>query len=84
MQNQVDLHLHTTWSDGRLSPKQLIELLVRNGLRVVALTDHDSTQGLTEAFEAASLTKDLTIIPGVELSTDIPGNEIHILGYFID
>ncbi len=80
----VDLHLHTTWSDGRLSPKQLIELLVRNGLRVVAITDHDSTQGLTEAFEVASLTKNLTIIPGVELSTDIPGNEIHILGYFID
>jgi len=81
---QVDLHLHTTASDGRLTPTQLIDLVARKGLRVVAVTDHDSTEGLEEAFRAASAYPDLEVIPGIELSTDVPRNEIHILGYFID
>ena len=81
---EVDLHLHTTYSDGRLSPTQLVDLLAKRGLRVVAITDHDSTEGLGEALEAAEKYPDLTIIPGIELSTDIPGNEIHVLGYFIN
>ena len=80
---QVDLHLHTTCSDGRLTPTQLVELLAERGLRVVAITDHDSTEGLAPAFEAARRFPQLAIIPGIELSTDIPGNEIHVLGYFI-
>ena len=81
---EVDLHLHSTFSDGRLTPTQLVDLVAERGLRIVALTDHDSTEGLAEAFEAAERHPDLTIIPGIELSTDIPGNEIHMLGYFID
>ena len=81
---EVDLHLHTTYSDGRLTPAQLVDFVAERGLRVVAVTDHDSTEGLAEAFEAAEKHPQLTIIPGIELSTDIPGNEIHILGYFID
>ncbi len=81
---EVDLHLHTTYSDGRLTPTQLVDLVAERGLRVVAVTDHDSTEGLAEAFEAAEKHPQLTIIPGIELSTDIPGNEIHVLGYFID
>ncbi|MFH1560739.1 MAG: PHP domain-containing protein [Chloroflexota bacterium] len=80
---QVDLHLHTTCSDGRLTPTQLVELVAERGLRVVAVTDHDSTEGLEEALEAAKRFPHLSVIPGVELSTDIPGNEIHVLGYFI-
>lgn len=80
---QVDLHLHTTRSDGRLSPRQLVELAAERGLKVIALTDHDSTEGLAEAMTAAARFPELTLIPGIELSTDIPGNEIHILGYFI-
>ena len=80
---EVDLHLHTTFSDGRLTPTQLVELVAARGLRVVAISDHDSTEGIPEALEAASRFPQLTIIPGVELSTDIPGNEIHVLGYFI-
>ena len=80
---QVDLHMHTTWSDGRLSPRQLVELAAERGLQVIAVTDHDSTEGLTEALAVAKKFPQLTIIPGIELSTDIPGNEIHILGYFI-
>ena len=80
---EVDLHLHTTFSDGRLTPTQLVELVAARGLRVVSISDHDSTEGIQEALEAASRFPQLTIIPGVELSTDIPGNEIHVLGYFI-
>ena len=79
----ADLHLHTTASDGRLTPTQLMELVARRGLRAVAVTDHDSTEGLAEALEAASAYPDLRVIPGIELSTDVPGNEIHVLAYYI-
>ena len=79
----VDLHLHTRASDGRLTPRELIALVARKGLRVVAVTDHDSTEGLDEAMEAARAFPHLTVIPGIELSTDIPGDEIHVLAYFV-
>ena len=79
----VDLHLHTTASDGRLTPTRLVELAAGRGLRVIAITDHDSTEGLEEAGKAAQAFPQLTIIPGIELSTDVPGSEIHILAYFI-
>jgi predicted metal-dependent phosphoesterase TrpH len=80
----VDLHLHTTASDGQLTPAQLIGLVARQGLQIVSVTDHDSTEGLDEAIQAAKHFPSLTVIPGIELSTDIPGTEIHILGYFLD
>ena len=79
----VDLHLHTTASDGRLSPTELINLVASRGLETIALTDHDSTNGLDEAAEAARAFPQLTVIPGIELSTDVPGSEIHVLAYFI-
>ena len=80
----VDLHLHTTRSDGRLTPTELVRLAARRGLEVIAITDHDSTEGLEEAFKAANEFPGLRIVPGIELSTDIPGDEVHLLGYFID
>ena len=80
----ADLHLHTTASDGRLTPTQLIELVATKGLGAVAITDHDSTEGLAEAFQAARAFPQLTVIPGLELSTDLPGNEIHVLAYYIE
>jgi len=79
----IDLHLHTTASDGRLSPTELIQLVADQGLRQVSISDHDSTEGLEEAFLAARQFTDLRVIPGIELSTDVPGDEIHMLGYFI-
>ena len=79
----VDLHLHTRASDGRLTPTELIDLVASRGLKTIAVTDHDSTEGLDEAIEAAKAYPELSVIPGVELSTDIPGNEIHVLAYFI-
>ena len=80
----VDLHLHTLASDGRLSPTELVRLAAREGLNTIAITDHDTTDGLAEAFEAASKFPGLRIIPGIELSADVPGDEVHVLGYFID
>ena len=81
---QVDLHLHTNYSDGTLSPSELVGLCAQRGLRVIALTDHDSTEGVREAMEAAWAFPALELIPGIELSTDVPGSEIHVLGYFVD
>jgi len=84
MGSLADLHSHSTFSDGRLTPTQLIDLAHRNGVRIMSLTDHDIVDGLPEAFEAAGRHKDFTLIPGIEMSTDVPGNEVHILGHFID
>jgi predicted metal-dependent phosphoesterase TrpH len=81
---EVDLHLHTTCSDGRLSPTALVDFCASRGLKVIALTDHDSTEGIPEAQAAASRHPGLILIPGIELSTDIPGAEIHLLGLFVD
>ncbi|PKB78892.1 MAG: hypothetical protein BZY88_16135 [SAR202 cluster bacterium Io17-Chloro-G9] len=83
MSAQIDLHLHTTASDGRLSPTELIQLVAKQGLKQVSISDHDTTDGLAEAYEAAQAYPDLRIIPGIELSTDVPGDEVHMLGYFI-
>jgi len=79
----VDLHTHSTASDGALTPAQLVELALARGLRVLALTDHDSTGGIAEAVQAAVGTP-LNVIPGVELSCELSEGEIHILGYWID
>jgi predicted metal-dependent phosphoesterase TrpH len=84
MKSQVDLHLHSTASDGTLSPTELVQVALDKGLEAIALTDHDTTDGIEEANEAARGTG-VTVIPGVEISTDVPGNhELHILGYHID
>ena len=81
---EVDLHLHTQASDGTLSPTQLVNLCAERSLRVIAISDHDSTEGLSEAYMAVQEHPEVEIIPAIELSTDVPGSEIHILGYFID
>jgi predicted metal-dependent phosphoesterase TrpH len=81
---EVDLHLHTLASDGRLTPTELVRLVASQGLKCVAITDHDTTEGLAEAYEAAKAFPGLRIIPGIELSADIPGDEVHVLGYFLD
>jgi predicted metal-dependent phosphoesterase TrpH len=79
----VDLHLHSSASDGGFTPSQVVEHAVRIGLRCIALTDHDTVSGIAEAEQRA---KELSIlfIPGVELTVTHEGQEIHILGYFID
>ena len=81
---EVDLHLHTQASDGTLSPTELVNLCAERGLKTIAISDHDSTEGLAEAYTAIQNFPDIEIIPAIELSADVPGSEIHVLGYFID
>ncbi len=81
---EVDLHLHTTASDGTLTPKQLIDQVATTTLRYISVTDHDSTFGVGEATDAAAAHPQLTVIPGIELGTATGDSELHILGYFID
>ena len=80
----VDLHLHTTASDGRLAPEEVVRLAAEKGLTVIAITDHDSVEGVQPALEAATAFPSLRVIPGVEINTDAPGGAVHILGYFMD
>jgi predicted metal-dependent phosphoesterase TrpH len=73
MAGGVDLHSHTTASDGALAPRELVRLAARHRVRVLAVTDHDSTDGLPEAIDEAA-----------RHDTDVPGAEIHVLGYYVD
>lgn len=84
MPGAIDLHAHTTASDGTLSPPALVRAAARRGLAVLAVTDHDSTEGLAEAFDEARRHPALEIIPGIEINCDVDGAEIHILGYEMD
>ncbi len=81
---KVDLHIHTTASDGRLTPEEVVRIAAKQGLSVIAITDHDSIAGLEPALLAAESFPSLRVIPGLEINTDIPNGEVHILGYFID
>ncbi|MEW5758443.1 MAG: PHP domain-containing protein [Candidatus Omnitrophota bacterium] len=78
----ADLHLHTNFSDGSSSVKDLIENAKKAGLSCISITDHDTVKGVLSAIESFSDT--IEIIPGIELTADIYGREVHILGYFID
>jgi predicted metal-dependent phosphoesterase TrpH len=81
---KIDLHIHSTASDGCLSPADVVHQAVEQGLSVIAITDHDSVEGIASALVVAKAFPELKVIPGVELSTDVPQGEVHILGYFID
>ncbi len=79
----IDLHIHTTASDGSCTPVQVVEMAADIGLEGIAITDHDSVSGVVPAAEAAKHFA-LELVPGIELSSEFEGREIHILGYFID
>ncbi len=79
-----DLHLHTTASDGLLQPEALVKLAIKVDLDVIAVTDHDTVDGVLPALRAARDSASFSVIPGVEISTDLPQNEVHVLGYFVD
>ncbi len=81
---KVDLHLHSTASDGRLSPVDIVRQAAEQGLSIIAITDHDTVDGIAPALAAAKAFPGLTVIPGVEINTDVPQGEGHVLGYFID
>lgn len=79
----VDLHVHSTKSDGTFTPAELVQEAIKCGLSAFALTDHDTTAGIREAKEAA-LGTSLEVIPGIELSCYNNGHEVHIVGLFIE
>ncbi|MBF0526051.1 MAG: PHP domain-containing protein [Deltaproteobacteria bacterium] len=79
----VDLHTHSTASDGSLTPTELVTYAVAKGLTAIALTDHDTTEGLDEAINAGNNTG-LEVVPGIEISAQYEAGTMHILGYFID
>jgi len=79
----IDLHTHSSVSDGTETPSQLVRAAIDAGLSTVALTDHDSTAGWQEAFAAASGTG-LTVVPGMELSTNFGQASVHLLAYLFD
>lgn len=78
-----DFHLHSTASDGVHSPSWVMETAAARGVRVLALTDHDSTEGLAEAHAAADRLG-LRLVPGIEISTDLEKADVHLLGYGLD
>ena len=81
---KVDLHIHSTASDGRLSPQEIVYRAVELGITIIAIADHDTVDGIAPALAAAKVFPELKVIPAIEISTDVPGDEVHVLGYFID
>jgi predicted metal-dependent phosphoesterase TrpH len=79
----IDLHLHTTASDGTLAPRDLVAHAAAAGLRVISVTDHDTTAGLDEARGAAAA-RQLTFVPGIEITAVEADRDVHVLGYYID
>ena len=82
--SKIDLHLHTTASDGRFTPAELVAKMAGLGLEVIAITDHDTVAGVAPALAAAKAFPKLTLIGGVEINTDVEQGEAHMLGYFVD
>ncbi len=80
---KVDLHIHTSYSDGVFSPEKIVDTAIDAGLGAIAITDHDNILSYNLAVEYAN-DKSLEIIPGVEINTLYKGYEVHILGYFMD
>ncbi|MBU1026593.1 MAG: PHP domain-containing protein [Candidatus Margulisbacteria bacterium] len=79
----ADLHIHTSFSDGTDSPEEIVELAKKNGLTTIAITDHDVTAGI-EPAQKKGKELGIEVISGIELTTELPDTEVHILGYFID
>lgn len=83
MKRFVDLHMHSTFSDGRYTPTQLVDEAAACGVDVISITDHDSWNGVAEAAAAAEI-HGIRVITGVELGTQVHGESVHILAYHVD
>ena len=84
MASRVDLHVHTTASDGRLTPEEIVQRAAEQGLSYIAITDHDTVSGIERSLQAGTASPNLNVIPGLEINTDTATGEVHILGYYID
>lgn len=82
---KIDLHIHTTYSDGSLSPEELVDSAIQAELTTIAITDHDNVLGYYAAKKyAEDNQKPIKVIPGIEINTFYKNQEIHVLGYFMD
>jgi len=79
----IDLHIHSTCSDGLDTPEELVDIALSKGFEAISITDHDTVEGANRAIEAAR-DKDIEVIPGVELSAFDKDQDIHILAYYVD
>jgi predicted metal-dependent phosphoesterase TrpH len=79
----ADLHLHTVYSDGTFTPARLIAESKKAGLSCIAVVDHDTVEGIAQSIDAAR-PEDIEVLPGIELTAELEGKEVHILGYLID
>jgi 3',5'-nucleoside bisphosphate phosphatase len=82
--SKVDLHIHTTASDGKFTPAEIVHKAWKGGLTYIAICDHDSIDGVIPAQETAIKYPGMKVIGGVEINTDIPSGELHVLGYCFD
>ncbi len=80
----IDMHTHTINSDGDLTPEQLVDYALQKKLAGIAITDHDTINGIDQAIIYSKTIKNFLVIAGIELSTELLDEEIHILGYYID
>lgn len=80
---RIDLHMHSTFSDGLLTPAELIDIAAKKQLALISLSDHDCVDGVDEAMKAGA-EKGIEVVAGVELSSEFKGRELHILGYGVD
>jgi len=83
MEEYVDLHVHTTASDGTKTPREIVEMAAEVGLKAVAITDHDAVDGIDQAIHTGA-ELGCEIIPGVELSATVDGVDMHLLGFYVD
>lgn len=81
MSKKADLHVHTVFSDGKLTPLEVIKEACRRDIAAVGITDHDTMRGVPQALRAGQK-YDVEVVPGVEMSTDFGGQEVHIIGYY--
>lgn len=79
----ADLHIHSTSSDGTLSPEEIVEIAEEKGLGAISITDHDSISGIQRAIDF-SQRKSIEVVPGIEFSTEYADSEVHMLGYYFD
>ena len=83
MTSSIDLHIHTTASDGTISPQEAVAAAAESGVEVLGIADHDTLEGIAAALVAAA-PRGVTLVPGVEINTDYGQTEAHVLGYFVD
>ena len=81
MTKRIDLHIHTTISDGVLTPKEVIDEAVKNGVAVISIADHDTIDAYTDEIFEYAKSKNIKLIPAVEISTKTKKSGIHVLGY---